>query len=98
MGLSDTLKSWGKPLVEDVAKELGAKCTFDYLSIGISLMHGNLLENHVEATKTNETPLDAGPSGPWDAFHVTDGRVITGTNPASAMETADVVIEVFEKL
>jgi hypothetical protein len=28
MGLSATLKSWGKPWVEDVAKELGATCMF----------------------------------------------------------------------
>ena len=28
MGLSATLKSWGKPLVEDIAKELGATCEF----------------------------------------------------------------------
>jgi hypothetical protein len=28
MGLTATLKDWGKPLVEDVAEELGAKCTF----------------------------------------------------------------------
>lgn len=28
MGLSNVLKSWGKPWVEDVAKELEATCTF----------------------------------------------------------------------
>lgn len=28
MGLSDVLKSWGKPWVEDIAKELGATCKF----------------------------------------------------------------------
>lgn len=28
MGLSDILKTWGKPWVEDVAKQLGATCMF----------------------------------------------------------------------
>jgi hypothetical protein len=26
MGLTATLRSWGKPLVDDIAEELGAKC------------------------------------------------------------------------
>jgi putative intracellular protease/amidase len=41
---------------------------------------------------------DAAAPGPWDAFHVVDGRLVTGTNPTSAKETAEAVIEVFEKL
>ncbi|KAK5706026.1 plasma membrane heat shock protein [Elasticomyces elasticus] len=36
--------------------------------------------------------------GPWDAFHVVDGRIVTGTNPASAQETAEAILEVFERL
>ncbi|KAK5735065.1 plasma membrane heat shock protein [Elasticomyces elasticus] len=36
--------------------------------------------------------------GPWDAFHVVDGRVVTGTNPASAQETAEAILEVFKTL
>jgi putative intracellular protease/amidase len=35
MGLSAILKSWGKPLVEDVAKELGATCMFVFRFLSI---------------------------------------------------------------
>ncbi|ORY01806.1 class I glutamine amidotransferase-like protein [Clohesyomyces aquaticus] len=66
MKVTDVLKGWGQPLVEDHAKALGA--TYSR------------------------------PEGVWDSFHVTDGRVITGTNPASATETAKAVVEVFGKL
>jgi len=38
------------------------------------------------------------PPGVWDSFHVTDGRVVTGTNPASSKETANAILEAFEKL
>jgi putative intracellular protease/amidase len=41
---------------------------------------------------------DERPPGVWDSFHITDGRVITGTNPASSMETAKAIVEAFEKL
>jgi D-lactate dehydratase len=36
--------------------------------------------------------------GIWDDFHVVDGRLITGQNPASATSTAKAVVEAFEKL
>ncbi|KAF2672355.1 DJ-1/PfpI family protein [Microthyrium microscopicum] len=66
MGLSDTMKAWNVPWVEDVAKQLNA--TY------------------------------APAPGPWDAFHVVDGRVVSGTNPASAQETAEAILEVFKTL
>ncbi|KAL3433040.1 class I glutamine amidotransferase-like protein [Aspergillus tetrazonus] len=37
-------------------------------------------------------------TGIWDDFHVVDGRLITGQNPASSTSTAKAAIEVFEKL
>jgi hypothetical protein len=37
MGLSAILKSWGKPWVEDVAKELGATCMFVFHFVSILL-------------------------------------------------------------
>ncbi|OIW22894.1 class I glutamine amidotransferase-like protein [Coniochaeta ligniaria NRRL 30616] len=37
-------------------------------------------------------------SGIWDDYHVVDGRLITGQNPASAASTARAVVEAFEKL
>ncbi|KAK0634087.1 class I glutamine amidotransferase-like protein [Immersiella caudata] len=36
--------------------------------------------------------------GVWDDFHVVDGRLVTGQNPASATSTAKAVVEAFEKL
>ncbi|KAK5689663.1 plasma membrane heat shock protein [Elasticomyces elasticus] len=36
--------------------------------------------------------------GIWDDFHVVDGRLVTGQNPASATSTARAVIDAFEKL
>ncbi|KAL2207318.1 class I glutamine amidotransferase-like protein [Sarocladium strictum] len=36
--------------------------------------------------------------GPWDDFHVVDGRLVTGQNPASATSTAKAAIDVFESL
>ena len=44
------------------------------------------------------TTLDVRPKGVWDDFHVTDGRIITGTNPQSAKSTAEEIVKVFEKL
>ncbi|KAH8659992.1 class I glutamine amidotransferase-like protein [Xylariales sp. PMI_506] len=37
-------------------------------------------------------------AGIWDDFHVVDGRLITGQNPASAASTAVAVVDAFEKL
>ncbi|GKT52857.1 chaperone protein hsp31 [Colletotrichum tofieldiae] len=38
------------------------------------------------------------PPGPWDAFTHTDGRIVTGANPASAHVTAVAAVKAFEKL
>lgn len=46
--------------------------------------------------KTNQMTIDVPAPEPWDAFHVVDGRVVSGTNPASARETAEAIIEVFK--
>ncbi|RAL12675.1 class I glutamine amidotransferase-like protein [Aspergillus homomorphus CBS 101889] len=37
-------------------------------------------------------------AGIWDDFHVVDGRLVTGQNPASSTSTAKAAIEVFETL
>lgn len=42
--------------------------------------------------------LDERSAGIWDDFHVVDGRLVTGQNPASATSTAKAVVDVFEKL
>ncbi|KAJ3455803.1 hypothetical protein MRS44_017285 [Fusarium solani] len=36
--------------------------------------------------------------GIWDDFHVVDGRLVTGQNPASATSTAEAAVAVFETL
>ena len=41
---------------------------------------------------------DVRPEDPLGAFHVTDGRVVSGTNPASSTETAEAALEAFKKL
>ncbi|KAB2573873.1 Glyoxalase 3 [Lasiodiplodia theobromae] len=38
------------------------------------------------------------PPGPWDAFAVTDGRVVTGANPASAHKTAVEAVKAFDAI
>jgi putative intracellular protease/amidase len=42
--------------------------------------------------------LDKRAPGIWDDFHIVDGRLVTGQNPASATSTARAVVEVFETL
>lgn len=42
--------------------------------------------------------LDERSAGIWDDFHIVDGRLVTGQNPASASSTAKAAIEVFNKL
>jgi putative intracellular protease/amidase len=37
-------------------------------------------------------------AGIWDDFHVVDGRLVTGQNPASATSTAKAAVAVFEAL
>lgn len=66
MGLTAELKSWGQPLVEELAEKLGAE--------------------YVRS------------AGVWDDYHVVDGRLVTGQNPASAASTARAAVEVFNKL
>ncbi|KAK4240925.1 class I glutamine amidotransferase-like protein [Achaetomium macrosporum] len=66
MGIMSELRTWGSPMVEELAEKLGAQY--------------------------KRAP------GIWDDFHVVDGRLVTGQNPASATSTARAVVEVFETL
>lgn len=36
--------------------------------------------------------------GIWDDFHIVDGRLVTGQNPASAGSTAKAAVAVFDTL
>ncbi|KAK9324746.1 class I glutamine amidotransferase-like protein [Lipomyces orientalis] len=38
------------------------------------------------------------PPGPWAAFTYTDGRIVTGANPASAHVTAEAAVKAFDSL
>ncbi|EAU32252.1 predicted protein [Aspergillus terreus NIH2624] len=38
------------------------------------------------------------PAGPWDAFTVTDGDIVTSANPASAHVTAEAAVNAFDAL
>ena len=42
--------------------------------------------------------VDERPKGVWDDMHLVDGRLVTGTNPASARSTAKAAVEVFNTL
>lgn len=38
------------------------------------------------------------PGGPLDDYCISDGRIVSGVNPASAASTAELTISVFEQL
>lgn len=42
--------------------------------------------------------LDERSAGIWDDFHIVDGRLVTGQNPASAASTAKAAVAVFDTL
>ena len=95
MKILDTLKSWGNPLVEETAERMGAKCKlfFRYL---LTSDFARLCDI-IMLVLTN-LEIDTRSAGVWDAYSVTDGRLVTGQNPQSAMKTAEAVVEAFSKL
>ena len=44
------------------------------------------------------TYQDVSPPGPWDAFSIIDGQIVTGANPASAHVTAENAVKAFDAL
>jgi putative intracellular protease/amidase len=52
----------------------------------------------IEASAASLGAQYVSPPGPWDAFTQTDGRLVTGANPASATVTAEAAVEAFNKL
>ncbi|GCB20799.1 glyoxalase 3 [Aspergillus awamori] len=52
----------------------------------------------IEASAASCGATYVSPPGPWDAFTITDGRVVTGANPASAHVTAEAAVAAFDKL
>ncbi|EKG11824.1 ThiJ/PfpI [Macrophomina phaseolina MS6] len=52
----------------------------------------------IEASAASSGATYVSPPGPWDSFAVTDGRVVTGANPASAHKTAEEAVKAFDAL
>lgn len=52
----------------------------------------------IEASAKNSGAQYVSPPGPWDSFAITDGRLVTGANPASAQKTAEEAVKAFDKL
>ncbi|KAH7323055.1 class I glutamine amidotransferase-like protein [Stachybotrys elegans] len=49
----------------------------------------------IEAAAASAGATYIAPPGPWDAFAYTDGRIVTGANPASAHVTAKEAVKAF---
>ncbi|BCR91430.1 uncharacterized protein ACHE_70273A [Aspergillus chevalieri] len=52
----------------------------------------------IEASAADSGATYVSPAGPWDAFTITDGRIVTGANPASAHVTAEAAVKAFNNL
>ncbi|GMK54870.1 hypothetical protein CspeluHIS016_0114560 [Cutaneotrichosporon spelunceum] len=52
----------------------------------------------IEASAASLGANYVSPPGPWDSFTQTDGRLVTGANPASATATAEAAVAAFDKL
>lgn len=52
----------------------------------------------IEASAAGAGAHYVSPPGPWDSFAITDGRLVTGANPASAHKTAEEVVKAFDAL
>ncbi|KAG8525513.1 uncharacterized protein KY384_009157 [Bacidia gigantensis] len=52
----------------------------------------------IEKVAASEGATYVAPPGPWAAFSQTDGRLVTGANPASAHVTAEDAVKAFEAL
>ncbi|USP81179.1 class I glutamine amidotransferase-like protein [Curvularia clavata] len=88
-GVLDTIKSWNRPTIEAAADSAGAKCKIN------PLPHTH---THTQNLQPSLTLVDIAPPGPWDAFSHTDGRIVTGANPASAQVTAEAAVKAFDQL
>lgn len=94
MGVYNELKTWhNSEMVEELALRAGAKCTCLFLRLFCFL-----LLCYFVCLVLIVTFLDERSAGIWDDFHVVEGRLVTGQNPASAASTARAVVAAFEKL
>jgi D-lactate dehydratase len=82
MDVMKFLNSWDRPLVDDWAEQLGAKCECIFPKPSFSVL----------------TVADVRGAGVWDDYHVKENRLITGQNPQSAASTAYAALHTFEGL
>lgn len=92
-GLMD--KATGKPLIE-------GKSITGFTDVGeVILQVDGIMKDHklnsVETVAKKYGAKYLAPIGPWDDFSITDGRVVTGVNPASAGSTATRTIIALEQ-
>ncbi|KAJ5875541.1 uncharacterized protein N7473_012888 [Penicillium subrubescens] len=52
----------------------------------------------IEASAASCGATYVSPAGPWDAFSISDGQIVTGANPASAHVTAENAVKAFDAL
>ncbi|CCH62530.1 hypothetical protein TBLA_0H02460 [Henningerozyma blattae CBS 6284] len=83
-GINDT--KTGRYIIE-------GKSVTGFTDLGETILQvdGIMKEKSLESPETVLWKLGAkflAPIGPWDDFSITDGRVVTGVNPASAVSTA----------
>lgn len=88
-GLKD--KKTGKPLIEGKSVTGFTDTGEDLVKVN-SVMRDRGLLTIREITEKIHAKFLA-PLGPWDDFSITDGRIVTGVNPASAISTTKRSIE-----
>jgi putative intracellular protease/amidase len=47
---------------------------------------------------SSDCVIDERSTDVWDDYHVVDGRLVTGQNPASATSTAKASVDIFDQL
>ena len=90
IGLMGTVRTWKNLLLKNTLSNM----------VPSARIHLNCLRE-LQLTFTGLCLLlriDSRPPGVWDLFHISDGRLVTGTNPASAKETTRVAVKAFNRL
>lgn len=89
-------KANGKPLLQ--GKSITGFTDIGEAILGVDgIMKENELQSIEEMTKKYDGKYLA-PIGPWDDYSVSDGKLITGVNPASAISTAKRSLIAFEAI
>ncbi|KAJ4986627.1 chaperone protein hsp31 [Stagonosporopsis vannaccii] len=89
-------KSTGKSII--AGKEVTGFTTQGEIEEGVLDTIKSWNRPTIEAAAGSAGAKYIAPPGPWDAFAHTDGRIVTGANPASATVTAEAAVKAFDKL